>query len=130
MSEPDAAADQRRPLTLRLPNETLAALQVTSAAIRRSTGTALGSSAIIRALIAWLSETDIDTRRVRTPEDFRRQLLGRVRSRRREASGDDESVRPVQVPGASAPEDEDSPRSRPADGAPGHGASGTPEFSA
>ena len=129
MSERDDAVDQRRPLTLRLPNETLAALQVTSAAIRRSTGTALGSSAIIRALIAWLAETDIDTRRVRTPEDFRRQLLGRVRSGRREASGEDGSARPIPVSGASTPEDP-SPRSRPADGAPGHGASGTPEFSA
>ncbi|HET7451450.1 MAG TPA: hypothetical protein VFL12_01805 [Thermoanaerobaculia bacterium] len=130
MSARDGAADPRRPLTLRLPNETLAALQVTSAAIRRSTGTALGSSAIIRALIAWLSETDIDTRRVRTPEDFRRQLLGRVRSRNHGESGE-ESVRPTPVPAASAAEEEGaSPRSPSDDGAPGHGASGTPEFSA
>jgi hypothetical protein len=126
MSERDAAADQRRPLTLRLPNETLAALQITSAAIRRSTGTALGSSAIIRALISWLSETDIDTRRVRTPEDFRRQLLARVQARRREASGEGGPERSMPVPGTAVPEDEES---RSAGDAPPHGATETHELS-
>jgi len=74
-----APHDERRPLTIRLPNETLAELQFISASIRRSTGTAVGSSAIIRGLISWLAETDVDTRRVRTPEDLRRQLLAAVR---------------------------------------------------
>jgi hypothetical protein len=56
---------------MRLPNETLAALQFVSAAIRRSTGAALGSSAIVRALVTRLAEIDIDTRRVRSIEDLR-----------------------------------------------------------
>ncbi|HET9794456.1 MAG TPA: hypothetical protein VFS34_08330 [Thermoanaerobaculia bacterium] len=69
------APDDRRPITVRLPNETLAELQFVSAAIRRSTGAALGSSAIVRGLIAWLAETDVDTRRIRTPEELRSRLL-------------------------------------------------------
>jgi hypothetical protein len=73
------AGDERRPITLRLPNETLAALQFASAAIRRSSGVVLGSSAIVRALIAWLAETDIDTQRIRSPQDLRTRLLRRVR---------------------------------------------------
>lgn len=129
MSERDEAGDPRRPLTLRLPNETLAALQVASAAIRRSTGTALGSSAIIRALIAWLAETDIDTRRVRTPEDFRRQLLGRVRSRRRDVPGGDEPVGSISDRGASAPQGEDVSRKPPSAGGTAPGAAGTHDSS-
>ncbi len=72
------AGEERRPITLRLPNETLAALQFASAAIRRSSGVALGSSAIVRALISWLAETDIDTQRIRSPQDLRARLLSRV----------------------------------------------------
>lgn len=73
-----APADQRRPLTIRLPNETLAELQFISASIRRSTGTAIGSSAIVRGLISWLAETDVDTRRIRTPEELRQRLVAAV----------------------------------------------------
>ena len=73
-----APADERRPLTIRLPNETLAELQFISASIRRSTGTAIGSSAIVRGLISWLAETDVYTRLIRTPEELRRQLLSTV----------------------------------------------------
>lgn len=72
--------DERRAITLRLPNETLAALQFVSAAIRRSSGAALGSSALVRGLIEWLAETDIDTRRIRSAQDLKsrleRELLG------------------------------------------------------
>jgi hypothetical protein len=71
-------ADERRPITIRLPNETLADLQFVSAAIRRSTGAALGASAIVRGLISWLAETDVDTRRVRTPDELRAALLSSV----------------------------------------------------
>ncbi|HKB70148.1 MAG TPA: hypothetical protein VKH46_04840 [Thermoanaerobaculia bacterium] len=70
--------DERRAITVRLPNETLAALQFVSATIRRSSGAALGSSAIVRALITRLSEVDIDTRRVRTLEDLRSILSVRL----------------------------------------------------
>jgi hypothetical protein len=70
-------------LTVRLPNETLAELQFVSAAIRRSTGAAVGSSAILRGLISWLAETDVDTRRIRTPDDLHDHLLASVRGCRR-----------------------------------------------
>jgi hypothetical protein len=73
-----ALGDERRPITVRLPNETLAELQFMSAAIRRSSGAAVGSSAIVRGLVSWLAETDVDTRRIRNPEDLRRQLLSAV----------------------------------------------------
>lgn len=63
--------DEHRPITMRLPNETLAILQFVSAAIRRSSGAALGSSAIVRALITRLAEIDIDTRGIRSIEDVR-----------------------------------------------------------
>ena len=75
-SPPD---EERRPITLRLPNETLASLQFVSASIRRSNGVVLGASAIVRALISWLAETDIDTRRIRSPQDLRARLLSHVR---------------------------------------------------
>jgi hypothetical protein len=39
----------------------------------------LGASAIVRALISWLAETDIDTRRIRSPQDLRARLLSHVR---------------------------------------------------
>lgn len=80
-------ADERRPITIRLPNETLASLQFVSAAIRRSSGAAMGSSAIVRGLISWLSETDLDTRRIRTPEELLDRLLDEVRELRRRPRG-------------------------------------------
>ena len=67
--------DEHRPITMRLPNETLATLQFVSASIRRSSGAALGSSAIVRALITRLAEIDIDTRGIRSIEDVRRLLI-------------------------------------------------------
>ena len=69
--------DAHRPITMRLPNETLATLQFVSAGIRRSSGAALGSSAIVRALITRLAEIDFDTRRIRSVEDLRRLLTSR-----------------------------------------------------
>lgn len=72
------SADERRAITIRLPNETLATLQFLSAAIRRSSGAALGSSAIVRSLITRLAEIDIDTRRVKTLDDLRAVLSSKL----------------------------------------------------
>jgi hypothetical protein len=92
------AGELRRPITLRLPNETLAALQLASAAIRRSSGSVLGFSAIVRALIGWLAETDIDTLRIRSPQDLRARLLSRVRGANARAARAGESEFPAAAP--------------------------------
>jgi len=70
--------DPPRLLGIQLSSENLARLQFLSAAIRRRSGVALGASAIVRALVGWLAETDIDTGRVRSAEDLREQLSART----------------------------------------------------
>jgi len=67
--------DPRRPITLQLDCRTLATLQYVSAAIRREAGAAIGMSAIVRALVQWLAETEIDFGAVRKVTDLETQVL-------------------------------------------------------
>jgi hypothetical protein len=70
--------ESQRILSIALPNVTLATLEFAAAAIRRESGRAISMSGIIRALISWLAEADIDTGKIRTAGDFAEQMLGRT----------------------------------------------------
>lgn len=93
MSEPGRPKSGRRPnprqtVSLQLDSRTLATLQLVSAAIRRESGVALGMSGIVRALIQWLAEANIDFRAVRTSEDLKVQLLSLLSTMEKSASED------------------------------------------
>ena len=64
--------EKRCPVSVRLPNETIAALQFVSADIRRTTGKSIRHSAIVRGLVTWLAESRVDSRDVASVDDLRR----------------------------------------------------------
>jgi len=64
-----------RTMSVQLDSRTLATLQLVAAAIRRESGVAIGMSAIVRALVQWLAEAEIDLHSIRTPSDLKKRLL-------------------------------------------------------
>lgn len=68
------AKDAGRPISVALSDPAVAALQLVRAEIRFRSGTAMTASAIVRALVGWMAELDLDTRGISSAEDFRRAL--------------------------------------------------------
>jgi hypothetical protein len=64
-----------RTMSVQLDSRTLATLQFVAAAIRRESGVAIGMSAIVRALVQWLAEAEIDLHSIRTSSDLKKLLL-------------------------------------------------------
>jgi len=60
-SAADAPADPLRTFPIQLHNESVAALKMLSAAIRRETGAVASMSSIVRPLVDWFAPAEIDT---------------------------------------------------------------------
>lgn len=70
----------RRTISLQLDRQTLATLQLVSASIRRDCGIAFGMSAIVRSLLKWLAEAEIEFMSICTAKDLRKRLLAVLNS--------------------------------------------------
>jgi len=75
--------ERHRPISVRLPNDTIATLQFLAAGIRRSTGAAIRLSAIVRGLVTWLAESRIDPGDVSSAEDLQRSVQNALSPARR-----------------------------------------------
>ncbi len=61
-------------VTLRISNESVFKLQLLAAEIRYRSGRSMSYSAIVRGLIEWMSECDIDTHAISEIDDLRASL--------------------------------------------------------
>lgn len=73
---PRPVPDRERNVTVSLSHVTLASLQLFAAEVRYRSGTSLTSSAVVRALVGWLAEIDLDTRSIASVDDLRLALAG------------------------------------------------------
>lgn len=69
------SAEGASSVTLRISNESVFKLQLLAAELRYRSGRSVSYSAIVRGLVAWMSERDLDTRQILELDDLRVSLL-------------------------------------------------------
>ena len=75
IDEGSRSADGASSVTLRIGSESVFKLQLLAAEIRYRSGRSTSYSAIVRGLIEWMAERDLDTRQILEVDDLRVSLL-------------------------------------------------------